>query len=38
MIDLNSFRLYSEPDCEFGPVFDGAIEDLVAHMAGLSSA
>ena len=38
MIGLNSFNLASQPDWEFGPVFDGTIQDLARHMAGLSPA
>jgi hypothetical protein len=38
MIGLNSFELDSEPDSEFGPVFNETVQALVDHMAGLSSA
>jgi hypothetical protein len=38
MIGLNSFNLASQPDWEFGPVFDGAIQALARHVADLRPA
>jgi hypothetical protein len=38
MIDLNSFSLDSQPDWEFGPVFDGTVQALARHIADLDLA
>jgi hypothetical protein len=38
MIGLNSFSLDSQPDWEFGPVFDGTVQALARHMAELDPA
>lgn len=38
MVGLNSFNLASEPDSEYGPVFDDTVQALVRHMAGLGAA